>query len=74
MNARDAILAALPPLGAHVLASHVIASSGLPYAVAWGNLAVLCCEGKATVSDGWVTRGRQEQRGRKIDRTRHDRA
>jgi hypothetical protein len=74
MTAREAICAALPPLGAHVLASHVIASSGLHCAVAWGNLAVLCCEGKATVSDGWVTRGRQIQRGRKIDRTRHDRA
>ena len=61
-------------MGAHVLASHVIASSGLPYAVAWGNLAVLCCEGKATVSDGWVTRGREIQGRREIDRARHDRA
>ena len=68
MNARDTICAALPPLGAHVLASHVIASSGLPYAVAWGTLAVLCCEGKATVCDGWVTRGRQFKGRREIDR------
>lgn len=74
MSARETIRAALPPLGAHVLASNVIASSGLPYAVAWGNLAILCCEGRATVSDGWVMRGRQEQGRREIDRARHDRA
>lgn len=68
MTARETILAALPPPGAHVLASRVIASSGLPYAVAWGNLAILCCEGKATVADGWVMRGRQKQGRREIDR------
>lgn len=60
----------LPPPGAHVRARFLIASSGLPYAVAWGNLAILCCEGKATVSDGWVTRGRQIQGRREIDRRR----
>jgi hypothetical protein len=68
MTAREAICAALPPLSAHVLASHVIAFSGLPYAVAWGNLAILCCENKATVADEWVARGRQIQSRRKIVR------
>lgn len=68
MTAFETIVAALPPPGAHVLASHVIASSGLPYAVAWGNLAILCCQGLATVSDGWVTRGRQIQGRREIVR------
>ena len=72
-NNMTAILAALPPPGAHVRARFLVASSGLPYATAWGNLAILCCEGKATVAGGWVTRGREIQGRREIDRTRHDR-
>lgn len=58
MISPDALLASLPPLGAHARASFVVAQSGLTMAQAWGSLAILCCDGKATVEDGMVTRGR----------------
>ncbi len=55
---RDRVAQKLPPYGAHVLAEGFVKVTGLPEARAWAALAVLCCEGVATVRDGWVTRGR----------------
>ena len=57
-DARSAVAKLLPPYGARVRADGLIRSSGLPLQRAWGELAILCCDGAATVRDGWVTRGR----------------
>jgi hypothetical protein len=58
MTPREAVMAHLPPFGARVRAQHVIVASGLPAAIAWGAIGILCSEGAATVLDGWVYLGR----------------
>jgi len=65
MTSRSLVLAALPPLDARVRAAYVVEQSGLPMAQAWGALAILCCEGLATVEGGMVTRGRAQIQARR---------
>jgi hypothetical protein len=55
---RAIIVALIPPFGLRARAEHVVATSGLLPAVAWGVLGALASEGAITVVGGWVTRGR----------------
>lgn len=58
-GARALVAKLLPPYGARARADGLVRDSGLPEQRAWGELAILCCEGIATVTNGWVTRGRE---------------
>lgn len=60
MSDRETLLTLLPPYGARVRPEHAVESSGLPAARAWSALAALCCDGVATVREGWLTRGRDD--------------